>query len=147
MADGSEYSSKDSGGSSDTDDTGVGEDVSWRYREGNEGGEDASYEDETRTVELQPVPMSKNAGNRFVAFVWDRELDREGRDELDLHYDRIKFTEDHVMLCRKTNLYNETFNTESMVDILWSHPVYVSFSNKITGTNGPYSEYFCYHFF
>ena len=79
--------------------------------------------EETPTVELEPVGMSKNSGNRFVAVVWDRELDTKGRDALDLHYDRIELTEDHVMFCRKANLYNETFNTESMVDVLWSLPM------------------------
>ena len=101
-----------------------------QYRDGLE-------DDDTPTVELQPVPISKNAGNRFVAFVWDRELrlaapqqhhhhpDTTTTDPLDWHYDRIQRTEEHVMFCRKQNLYNETFNTESMVDILWSLPMYV----------------------
>ena len=79
-----------------------------------------SDEDETPTIELQPVPMSKNSGNRFVALVWDRQLDTEGRDVLDLHQDRVAVTEDHVMFCRKANLYNEEFNTDSMVDVLFS---------------------------
>ncbi len=74
------------------------------------------------TIELQPVPMSKNSGNRFVAVIWDRLLHpkRDTFDPLDMHYDRIALTEDHVMFCRKANLYNETFNPDSMVDILWS---------------------------
>ena len=38
-----------------------------------------------------------------------------------MHYDRIALTEKHVMWARKQNLYNETFNTESMADVLWSH--------------------------
>jgi hypothetical protein len=38
-----------------------------------------------------------------------------------MHYDRIALTEEHVMWARKQNLYNETFNTESMADILWSY--------------------------
>jgi hypothetical protein len=46
-------------------------------------------------------------------------------DALDLHYNRMQHTEDHVMFCRKTNLYNDTFNTESNTDILWSLPMYV----------------------
>lgn len=77
-------------------------------------------EDDSPTVELQPVPMSKNSGNRFVALLWDKELDTQGRDALDLHYDRIALTEDHVMFCRKASLYNEQFNADSMVDVLWS---------------------------
>lgn len=39
----------------------------------------------------------------------------------EMHRDRIALTEDHVMWARKQNLYNDTFNTESMADILWSH--------------------------
>jgi len=79
--------------------------------------------------ELTPVPMSKNSGNRFVAFVFDKELTSfklEGVDELDvldMHESRIELTENHVMFCRKTNLYNETFNTDSMADIIWSHQI------------------------
>lgn len=83
-------------------------------------------DDEEETIELQPVPMSKNAGNRFVAVYWDAEL-KGGRDDdkdaLDLHNDRVRLTEEHVMFCRKTNLYNETFNADSMVDVLWSLPM------------------------
>jgi hypothetical protein len=111
-ADGSEYSSKDSGDVDDDDDTTKGF-----------GGGFRDDEDETPTVELQPIPTSKNSGNRFIAFVYDRMLDTQGRDALDLHYDRIKHTEDHVMFCRKNNLYNETFNNDSMADILWSMPM------------------------
>ncbi|KAL7579394.1 hypothetical protein ACA910_014063 [Epithemia clementina (nom. ined.)] len=77
--------------------------------------------------------MSKNAGNRFVSIVWDRLLDQEGRDALELFYDRIDLTEDHVMFCRKANLYNETFNTESMVDVLWSLPILSSDLQRVIG--------------
>lgn len=112
-ADGSEYSSKDSSDFEDDDDS-MGR--FGRYRDDND--------DETPTIELQPVPLSKNAGNRFVALVWDRELSKDkSKDALDLHYDRIELTEDHVMFCRKANLYNETFNQESMVDVRWSQPM------------------------
>ena len=85
--------------------------------------DDHEDDDETPTIELGPVPMSKNSGNRFVAIVWDRELDTKGRDALELHNDRIELTEDHVMFCRKANLYNETFNSDSMVDVIWSLPM------------------------
>lgn len=81
-------------------------------------------DDETPTIELKPVPMSKNAGNRFVAFFWDAQLNENPeKDSLDLHEDRIALTEEHVMFCRKANLYNETFNQDSMVDVLWSLPM------------------------
>ena len=115
-ADGSEYSSSDS---SDMDDD---------MDDGKSGNYDRNYrddQDETPTVELSPVPMSKNAGNRFVAVFWDSQLNENPeKDALDLHHDRIALTEDHVMFCRKTSLYNETFNQDSMVDVLWSLPMY-----------------------
>ena len=111
-ADGSEYSSKDS----DYDDE--------EYNEGGDFGRGPDDEEYDAPVEeLKPVPMSKNAGNRFVALIWDADLDTKGRDAMDLHLDRDKLVEDHVMFCRKRNLYNETFNTDSMVDILRSLPV------------------------
>jgi hypothetical protein len=108
-ADSSDYSAKDSDYKNDDDefDTGFGP---GRFND----------EEEFDSKELKPVPMSKNSGNRFVAILWDRLLDKEGRSAEDLHYDRIKNTEPHVMACRKANLYNETFNSESMVDVLWS---------------------------
>ena len=70
-----------------------------------------------------PWACPKIRGNRFVAVTWDRELDTKGRDALDLHYDRIELTEDHVMFCRKANLCHETFNANSVVDELWSLPM------------------------
>jgi len=75
------------------------------------------------TSEEKPVPLSKNAGSRFIAFVWDHLVDEENRDRMDLHEERVKFTTDHIMYCRKTNLYNETFNYNSMVDVVWSYPL------------------------
>ena len=111
-ADGSEYSSKDN---NYDDEEEMGTDFEYRS--------DLDENADAPTLELQPVPMSKNSGNRFVAFVWDHELDSEGRDALDLHYDRDDLCEEHVIFCRKRNLYNETFNTESMVDILHSFPM------------------------
>jgi len=111
-ADGSEYSSnKDNGDFEDDDD-----------RANDFAGRNMyDDQDDTPTVELQPVPLSKNNGNRFVAVVWDRELcGEQGEDALEMHNNRIQLTEDHVMFCRKANLYNDTFNTDSMVDVLWS---------------------------
>lgn len=132
-ADGSEYSSNDSSFDNDNNDD---DDLSTTATNTDYEKSYLDYDqDETPTVELTPVPMSKNSGNRFVAFVWDRELmktkkqkkaktnDTENLDGLDLHYNRIALTEQHVMYCRKANLYNETFNTESMVDVLWSLPM------------------------
>lgn len=112
-ADGSEYSSKDS----DYDDD--------ELPQSKIPGQDFEDEEEmdAPVQELSPVPMSKNAGNRFVALIWDQDLDSEDRDALDLHEERNELVEDHVMFCRKRNLYNETFNTDSMVDILRSLPM------------------------
>lgn len=124
-ADGSEYSSLDSGGGGDDGDD---DSMDKRFSGGRGGGMYDDDQDDTPTIELQPLPLSKNAGNRFVAIIWDRLLSTDGsgeKDALDLHYDRIELTEEHVMYCRKSNLYNETFNTGSMVDILWSLQMYV----------------------
>jgi hypothetical protein len=110
-ADGSEYSSK-------KDDY-----VDDELQKQAEYAHDISEEDSTETVEQKPVPMSKNAGNRFVAIVWDKDVDTSGKDASELHLDRDKLVEDHVMFCRKRNLYNETFNSDSMVDILKSLPM------------------------
>ncbi len=113
-ADSSDYKNSDSDYSSDDDSN-------------NEygvpiGGGAEDEEVESLTSEESPVPMSKNAGNRFVALVFDKALSQnEDADVLDLHEDRISLTEDHVMFCRKANLYNETFNSESMADVLWSN--------------------------
>jgi hypothetical protein len=110
-ADGSEYSSKDS----DYDDEEIAKSAEY--------AQDFSEESETPTVEQKPVPMSKNAGNRFIAIVWDHDMDTQDRDTSDLHQQRDDLIEDHVMFCRKRNLYNETFNTNSMVDIHRSLPM------------------------
>lgn len=116
-SDGSEYSSKDS--DYDMEDI---EERNW----GDENYDED--EDDVETLEMKPVPMSKNAGNRFVALYWDHELEqnkKEGdpRESWWLHYDRDDLNEDHVMFCRKANLYNETFNDGSMVDVMRSLPM------------------------
>lgn len=91
---------------------------------GGRGGDDMASVPVTEEI---PVSMSKNnVGNRFVAFIFDRDLATNYDVENDpdslweMHKDRIALTEDHVMWARKQNLYNETFNTESMADIIWS---------------------------
>jgi hypothetical protein len=116
-ADGSEYSSKES-------------DYDFEEMDMNSFrnmGDSGIVEDDFPTEELQPVPMSKNAGNRFVASYWDHELQKgdpnDNRDPWELHYDRDILNEDHVMFCRKRNLYNETFNSDSMVDVVRSFPM------------------------
>ncbi len=111
-ADGSEYSSKD---------TDYDEDEMMTASGFRGSGFDDDHEGEVQ--ELSPVPMSKNGGNRFVALMWDQDLDVKGRDVLELHHERDELVEEHVMFCRKKNLYNETFNNDSMVDILKSLPM------------------------
>ncbi|CAJ1934491.1 unnamed protein product [Cylindrotheca closterium] len=120
-ADGSEYAS--------TDKDYVDDDIVEKEKFG------PSFEDDVSSdvVEEKPVPMSKNAGNRFVAVVWDAEVDSEGRDSMELHEDRDACVEDHVLFCRKRNLYNETFNTNSMVDILRSLPLLSADLQRIVG--------------
>jgi hypothetical protein len=143
-ADGSEYSAGDS--DFDTDDDYEDTTAASLLRKNNDNEmEDDDDDDENRlvpTIELQPPPLSKNAGNRFVAVIWDRVIKNrnqfnnhypEKRMDMDDddwykwndHYDRIRYTEEHVMFCRKQNLYNTTFNQHSMVDILWSLPMFV----------------------
>ena len=111
-ADGSEYSSKDT--DYDEDET-----LSTAAVDGGSFDDD----EEGEVQELSPVPMSKNSGNRFVAIYWDQALHSQTEDVWDLHEKRVALTEEHVMYCRKTNLYNATFNTESMVDVIWSLPM------------------------
>jgi uncharacterized protein YciI len=108
----------------------------------SEFGDDDEEGGDAPTVELTPVPISKNSGNRFVALVWDRDFrtlpaspDAATANAatatttvVDWHRERIRHTEDHVMFCRKQNLYNATYNTESMVDIPWSYQMYVCVS-------------------
>ena len=120
------------------------------YGENSEEGSSStsplrSYDDmaDVPVTEEIPVPMSRNnVGNRFLALVFDRSLSRkhdekgwkneeverdddgeqEGEHILwEMHEDRVALTEEHVMWARKQNLYDDTFNTESMADILWSH--------------------------
>lgn len=122
-ADGSEYSSKD---------TDYDEDESSSTLPAEGGNFDDDEEGEVQ--ELSPVPMSKNSGNRFVALIWDQELDTKGRDVLELHRDRDLLVEDHVMFCRKRNLYNETFNSDSMVDIMRSLSILSSDLRRMVGS-------------
>mmetsp|Transcript_15769 Transcript_15769/g.19227 ORF Transcript_15769/g.19227 Transcript_15769/m.19227 type:complete len:370 (+) Transcript_15769:201-1310(+) len=121
-SDSSDYKSSDSDFTSDDD---AASDLSVPV-----GGGD---EEDSPTIEETPVPMSKNSGNRFIAFVFDRSLSNDNDDVLELHNDRIELTEQHVLFCRKANLYNETFNSESMADILWSHQILSSDLKRVIG--------------
>ena len=138
-ADGSEYAAGDSDFDTD-DDYDEANAAARNNKNGNDDDEQFEDDDDENrfvpTIELQPVPISKNAGNRFVAVIWDNTIknrerfaknneihnDDDSKTWTD-HYDRIQYTEDHVLFCRKQNLYNATFNNHSMVDILWSLPM------------------------
>lgn len=135
-ADGSEYSSSDSSDMDDDMDDSKSS-YSRNYRDDD---------DETPTIELSPVPMSKNTGNRFVAFYWDAELNEgPNKDPLQLHSDRTDLTEEHVMFCRKRNLYNETFNQDSMVDVLWSLPMYETWKDELIVNDSRYFSFLTTH--
>ncbi|KAL7469683.1 hypothetical protein ACHAXS_009937 [Conticribra weissflogii] len=115
------------------------------------------------TEEIPVPMSRNNVGNRFVCVVMDRDFrqeyfdledengnflnfeDDDNDDESDeeqndvdrvlwhMHDERVALTEDHVMWARKQNLYNETFNTESMADILWSHQILSSDLQRAIG--------------
>jgi hypothetical protein len=124
-ADRSEYDDVDDGDSEDDDTT----DSPWNRMDDDNFDEltyDADEEGEVETEELSPVPLSKNAGNTFLALVLDRLLHSDpSTDVMEMHEQRVDLTEDHVMYVRKRNLYNATFNTDSMVDIPFSYQMYV----------------------
>lgn len=114
----SDYSS---GPSDYDDDSEVGESA---YAGMREAAEKAAAESVASEVKLeQPPPLSKNAGNAFVALVFDKALDTHGREWDDLMEDRIVDTGKHVRWCREANLYNETINADSMVDVRRSYQV------------------------
>ena len=115
VADGSDYSSSDSDyedASSESDDNDL------------DGPGFNPLAMNAPTIEEVPIPTSKNAGSRFIAFIWDHLVDvTQKRSRIELHDSRVKLTTDHVMHCRKTNLYNETFNYNSAADVIWSYPL------------------------
>ena len=107
-------------GPSDFDDEG---DVESKY-DGMTAAERLEYEGGEPDVKLeQPPPLSKNAGNTFIAMIFDKALDTKGRDWEKVMEDRMEQSHNHVRWCREANLYNETFNTASMVDVLQSYQV------------------------
>lgn len=116
VADGSDYA----GGESDYE-SGGDDDGSRRRDDDDVGG--ADDDGDALAVEEEPVPLSKNAGARFLALVWDDRVDARGRDRVELHQARADRVTDHVMFCRKANLYNETFNYNSMADVFFSCPL------------------------
>jgi len=117
-----------------------------------DGGEDAANPDAPLRGEVEmadvpvteeiPVPMSRNnVGNRFLALVFDKSISDKYNENVDddgdvlweMHDDRIALTEDHVMWARKQNLYNETFNTGSAADVLWSNQLLSSDLQRTVG--------------
>lgn len=114
VADGSDYSSSDSEYDSDS---------APDYGDDFDGPGFNPLAMDAPTIEEEPVPVSKNGGSRFIAFIWDHLVDTHGRNREELHENRVKLTTEHVMHCRKANLYNETFNYNSMTDIVWSYPL------------------------
>mmetsp|Transcript_1076 Transcript_1076/g.1400 ORF Transcript_1076/g.1400 Transcript_1076/m.1400 type:complete len:377 (-) Transcript_1076:119-1249(-) len=123
VADGSDYTSSDSD-YEDSDDGPLSSDSGPGYR---------PLAVDAPTVIEKPPPVSNNGANRFVAFVWDNKIDKEGRDWADLHDNRVDLNADHVLYCRKANLRNETFNYNSMVDVVWSYPLLSSDLRRIVG--------------
>ena len=100
--------------------------------------EEEDYEDPTeldmsvKLPEFQEAPVieKRTAFNGQTLQIMDRHemdnlLENKGYDNdhilWKMHKERVALTEKHVMWARKQNLYNETFNTESMADVLWSH--------------------------
>jgi hypothetical protein len=86
---------------------------------------------DTPTQEEQPVPMSKNAQKRFLIYYYDKDVDvhasvdgdDDGRSAWEGHDLRERLMEQHVLWARTANLYNETFNQNSMADVVWSYPL------------------------
>lgn len=117
MADGSDYSA----GEADYENDGP----SSVNNDGDDDGEGMRRLNamDAPTVEEEPVGPSKNAGQRFLAVVWDDRVDTQGRSREALHELRVDTMTDHVLYCRKANLYNETFNYNSMADVFWSYPL------------------------
>jgi uncharacterized protein YciI len=119
---------------------------------GGDGGDDEDLLDKSAprrlvstaqdapTMEHEVVGMSRNnVGSRWVALVWDKSLEaihaseKAPRGPWELHFDRISRTEEHILFCRKQNLYNETFNLESRADIVWSYPMLASDVKRTIG--------------
>lgn len=119
------------------DDDDDGEDVDVEEEDYEDGLPDSSIQDGL-DVDMMDVKVpefrEEETTKKRTAFDF-QTLEMLERHELDdtleefdndhilwkMHNDRIKLTEEHVMWARKQNLYNETFNSESMADVLWSH--------------------------
>jgi len=121
VADSSDYSSEDSE-IEDESANNDGEDyMGPGYRE---------FQD-VQAVEEKPIPMSKNAQKRFLVYYYDHDVDAHadvdgdgsGRDVWERHDLRQNLMEQHVLWARTANLYNDTFNNNSMADVVWSYPL------------------------
>jgi len=121
VADSSDYSSEDSE-IEDESANNDGEDyMGPGYRE---------FQD-VQAVEEKPIPMSKNAQKRFLVYYYDHDVDAHadvdgdgsGRDVWERHDLRQNLMEQHVLWARTANLYNHTFNNNSMADVVWSYPL------------------------
>ena len=54
----------------------------------------------------------------------DAEVDAiKTRTRWERHMLRCQLMQHHVLWARCANLYNETFNNQSMADIVWSYPL------------------------
>lgn len=123
VSDGSDYSTTESDYETESEDG--------TATEGGPGFRPLAIDDPAK--EEKPVPLSKNSANRFFVFLLDREIDIHGRDMMELHESRVELTKDHVLFCRKTNLYNETFNYNSMNDVVWSYQILSSDLGRYVG--------------
>jgi len=99
------------------------------------------------------IVLDRDLSKNYNGEVWDassyeaEEYNDEDEDEVgsmdhvseeehvlwEMHKDRVALTEDHVMWARKQNLYNDTFNMESMADVLWSHQLLSSDLQRTIG--------------
>lgn len=113
---------------SDSSDYGGGDDTDYEDEGGGTSKEQASgprYREfqDVPAVEAKPVPYSKNAGLRFLAVYYDAEVDTVQRTRWERHCLRMDLMQQHVLWARCANLYNDTVNTNSMADVVWSYPL------------------------
>lgn len=93
-------------------------------------------------VEAKPVPLSKNSGSRFLALYYDAEVDAiQTRTRWERHMLRCQLMQHHVLWARCANLYNETFNNQSMADIVWSYPLLSAQKMVVYGEAGEESNF------
>lgn len=119
-------------GEFEEDDEMADEDVDVQEEDYEEEEEEETVESEIdmdiKAPDFKEVPVKPSAFEFQRLELQERLMQDTIHDEYDndhilwkMHNERIALTEEHVMWARKQNLYNESFNTESMADILWSH--------------------------